>query len=81
MTATDDEVEDETDDGPWYIVHCRSRRDQTCSAEDHREVDVFDEGVGPLQVNEPCSEGAERANEEKVEQSAIDQNMSNACHL
>lgn len=68
MTATDNVVEDESDDRPGNIVDCTCRRNVTCSAEDDREIDVFDDRVRPPQVNEVCAYWAKSSDEEEEHQ-------------
>ena len=71
MTATDDIVEDESDDRPGDVVDGAGRGNETGAAEDDGEVDVFDERVGPFEVHEPSDDGADSADEEEEEEWAV----------
>ena len=57
MTATNNVVENETDDGPGHVVDSAGRRDRASSAEDDGEADQFEVGVLPLEANEPLNKG------------------------
>lgn len=70
MAPTNDVVEDEPNDSPGDVVHCRRWRDETRSVEDNGEVHVFDDRVGPLEVDEIRSGGCERSSQEEEHKTA-----------
>ena len=49
MSPADDVVEDEPNDGPWHVVNGGRRRYPLRAVEDDGEVDIFEDGVGPLE--------------------------------
>ena len=65
MTPTDDVVEDESNDRPGDVVERRRWRDETRAAEDDREVDVFHEGVRPLERDQVSGDRTTDANDEE----------------
>lgn len=71
MAPPDDVVEDEPDDRPGHVVDGRRGRDEPRPAEDDGEVDVFDEGVRPLEVDEVRAGWRERPSEEEEQQTAV----------
>ena len=70
VTPTDDVVEDESDDRPRDVVEGRRWRDETRAAEDDREVDVFHEGVRPLERDEVSSNRTTDADDEEEHETA-----------
>ena len=72
MTATDDVVKDESDDGPWDVVDSTGGGDGSSTTEDDGEVDKFKVGVGPLKTDEPLDKGACGTNEEEVYETATE---------
>lgn len=65
VTSPDDIIENKPDDGPGDVVDSTGQWDETGAAEDDGEVDVFDDRVGPFEVNEPGDERTDGTNEEE----------------
>lgn len=71
MTPANHVVEDEADNSPRDIVDSTSRRNGTSSAEDDREVHVFDEGVGPFERDQVCHQGTDSPDQEEPDKTAV----------
>ena len=70
MAPSDDVVEDKADNRPRNIVDRGRGRDEASAVEDDGEIDVFDERVGPLEVDQVRTHGRECAREEEEDKSA-----------
>jgi hypothetical protein len=65
VTSPDDVLEDEADECPRHVVNRGRRRDGTSTGEYHREVDVFEYGVGVFPRNKVWDPRCDGTYEEK----------------
>lgn len=65
ITSSNDVVEHKPDDRPGDVVDSAGGWDETGAAEDDGEIDVFDDRVGPFEVDKPSDERADGADNEE----------------
>ena len=78
VTPADNIVEDEPNDRPGHVVHRSRGRNGTSAAEDDGEIEIFDQRVGPLEVDEVCDQRASSPDQEEEYKSAV-QRYEQSC--